>query len=87
MNLMLHIPDDVATRLGATGPDLERRALEAFVVESYRAGRMTTDDLRKTLGFEVLNDVDGFLKAHGIYEPYTDSDLGRERRILDELGI
>jgi hypothetical protein len=87
MDLMLRIPDEVATRLGATGPDLGRQALEAFVVESYRAGRMTTDDLRKTLGFEVLNDLDGFLKAHGIYEPYGASDLERERRTLDELGI
>jgi Uncharacterised protein family (UPF0175) len=87
MNLMLRIPDEVATGLGATGPDLERQALEAFVVESYRAGRMTTDDLRKTLGFEVLNDLDGFLKAHGIFEHYSASDLERERRTLDELGI
>jgi hypothetical protein len=87
MILTLRIPDELATRLGATGPDLERQALEALVVESFRAGRMTTEDLREALGFEVLNEVDGFLKAHGVYEPYDLADLERERRTLDQLGI
>ena len=87
MNLTLRIPDEIAARLGATGPALERQALEAFVVESFRAGRMTTEDLRKALGFEVLNEVDGFLKARGVYEPYGLAELERERRTLDQLGL
>jgi hypothetical protein len=87
MNIVLRIPDEIATRLGGTSIDLERQALEAFVLESYRAGRMTLADLREALGFEVLNEVDGFLKAHGVYESYDLADLERERGILDELGL
>jgi hypothetical protein len=87
MILTLRIPDELAARLGASGPDLERQALEALVVESFRAGRMTTEDLRKALGFEVLNEVDGFLKARGVYESYGLADLERERRTLDQLGL
>jgi hypothetical protein len=87
MNLTLRIPDEIATRLGATSPDLERDALEALVLEKFRAGRMTAEDLRQTLGFEVLNEVDGFLKAHGVYEPYGIADLERERGMLDGLGL
>ena len=87
MILTLRIPDELATRVGATGSDLERQALEALVVESFRAGRMTTEDLRKALGFEVLNEVDGFLKARGVYEPYGLAELERERRTLDQLGL
>jgi hypothetical protein len=87
MNLTLRIPDEIAARLGATGAALERQALEAFVVESFRAGRITTEDLREALGFEVLDEVDGFLKAHGVYEPYDLADLERERGTLDELGV
>jgi hypothetical protein len=48
---------------------------------------MTTEDLRKALGFEVLNEVDGFLKARGVYESYGLADLERERRTLDQLGL
>ena len=34
MNLTVHIPDDLASRLSAAGGDLSRRALEALAAES-----------------------------------------------------
>ena len=87
MNLVVYIPDALATRLSAVGPDLERQALEALVLESYRAGRMTVEDLREALGFAVVDEVDGFLKAHGLYADYSMADLERERSTLAELGL
>lgn len=48
---------------------------------------MTTEELRRALGFEVLDGVDGFPKAQGVCEPYGVADLDRERRTLDELGL
>jgi hypothetical protein len=33
MDLIVHLPDDLAARLAAGGTDLERRALEALAVE------------------------------------------------------
>lgn len=86
MNLIVRIPDEVASRLGESAPDLARQALEAFVLESFRAGRMTIDDLRESLGFEVLNQVDGFLKAHGVYESYSIEEINREAETLAKLG-
>jgi len=47
---------------------------------------LTIDDLRRSLGFEVLNQVDGFLKAHGVYEPYSIEDINREAETLAKLG-
>ncbi len=87
MNLTVRIPDDFAERLGAGGADLERKALEALALEEYRAGRLTKKELRQTLGFEVLDEVDGFLKEHGMFDPYTMADLERERQALDRLGL
>ena len=86
MNLVIHIPDDFAERL-SPGGDVERNALEALALEAYRAGRLTKPELRRLLGFEVLDELDGFLKSHGVYEPYTLADLERERRTLDRLGF
>jgi hypothetical protein len=86
MNLILSFPDEVATRLGASAPDLAREALEALVLEKYRAGQMTSEELRLTLGFEVLNEVDGFLKAHGVYETYTVEEINRQVETLARLG-
>jgi hypothetical protein len=87
MNRLVRIPDDLAERLAAAGGDLERQALEALVAEEYRAGRMTKPELCAALGFEVLHEFDGFLKAHDIYEPYTLADFEEERRAANALGL
>jgi len=86
MNLVLHIPDDLAERLGAGG-DMERQALEALAAEAYRAGRISTDEVGRVLGLDGLDAIDGFLKAHEIYEPYTLADFEREQQALDRLGL
>jgi hypothetical protein len=86
MNLVVHIPDDLAERLSADG-DVERQAPEALVLESFRAGRISTDEVGRVLGLDGLNEIDGFLKAHEIYEPYTLADFDREQQALDRLGL
>ena len=87
MNLTVTLPDDIATRLAADGADLARRALEALVAEEYRAGRLDKPDLRRLLGFETGYEIDGFLKAHGVYHDYTLADLGHEREAFARLGL
>jgi Uncharacterised protein family (UPF0175) len=86
MNVIVRVPDDVANRLAPPGGDLAREALEALVLEAFRAGRITKAELRKALGFQVLDQVDGFLKAHGVFEPYTAEELEREIQTLARLG-
>lgn len=86
MNVTVLIPDDFAARFG-TEAELGRRALEALALEEYRAGRLSTAELRRVLGFGSRGELDGFLKARGIYEDYTLEDLERERRTLDRLGL
>lgn len=87
MNIVVQIPDALATRLGASRRDLERQTLEAFVLESFRAGRIAIGDLREALGFQALDQVDGFLKAHGVYEHHTVADVDREVETLTRLGL
>lgn len=87
MNLTVEIPDDVAKRLSAGGGDLSRRALEAFVAEEYRQGRLHKPDLRRLLGFATSDQIDTFLKAHEVWIEYTIEDLERERASLQRLGF
>jgi uncharacterized protein YgbK (DUF1537 family) len=87
MNLTLEIPDDVAQRLVAAGGDLSRRALEALALEAYKCGHLTKPELRRLLGFSTRHALDGFLKAHDVFEPYGLDDLERERRDLQRLGF
>jgi uncharacterized protein YgbK (DUF1537 family) len=87
MNLIVQIPDDVARRLVAAGGDLSRRALEALALEEYKLGHLTKPELRRLLGFGSRDALDGFLKAHDVFEPYSLDDLERERRDLQRLGF
>jgi hypothetical protein len=87
MNLTVRIPDDFAKRLAAAGGDIERKALEALVLEEFRAGRLTKPEVCTALGFEVGDEFDGFMKAHGVFENYTMADLERERATFAQLGL
>jgi hypothetical protein len=87
MQVTVDIPDDVAARLTAFGGDLSRRTLEALALEEYKCGHLTKPELRRLLGFGTRDALDGFLKAHHVYEPYSLDDLARERRDLERLGL
>jgi len=87
MNLIVRIPDELATRLGASGPDLERQALEGLVLEKFRAGHLNKDELAQLLGLDGGDQIDGFLKAHGVYEEYTVEEINRQVATLAELGF
>lgn len=86
MTIILPIPDELAARLGEVG-DVSRRALEAFGLAEYQAGRLTNTELRHLLGFETRYELDGFLKAHEVFEDYSLADLERDRQTLDRLGL
>lgn len=85
MNVTVTIPDDIAERLGSS--DIARRALEAFGVEEYRAGRLTPPELRRLLGFSTRTALDAFLKARQVHAPFDADDFDRDRRDLDGLGL
>lgn len=87
MNVTMQIPDDIASRLAASEGDLSRRALEALVADEYRQGHLTKPDLRRLLGFETSDQIDGFLKAHDVWIDYTMEDMARERAGLQRLGL
>ena len=87
MNLVLRIPDELAARLGAPGANLERQALEALVVDGYRGGRLSKDELARVLGLDGGDAIDGVLKAHEVYETCTVADINQEVATLAQLGF
>jgi hypothetical protein len=87
MGLTVQTPDELASRMSASGADLSRRALEALALEEFKSGRITKPELRRLLGFGTRYQLDGFLKAHEVYEDYTLQDLEQELEGLRRLGI
>jgi hypothetical protein len=87
MEFTVQIPDDLARSMSASGGDLSRRALEALALEEFKSGHITKPELRRLLGFGTRYRLDGFLKAHEVYEDYTMEDLEQELEDLRRLGV
>jgi len=85
MRITVEIPDDLADKLVSAGVDPARILLEDFAVESYRAGKLTMEQVRRLLGFGTRFEVDAFLQQRHIYD-YTVLDLEQDLATLDRLN-
>lgn len=86
MQVTVEIPDDMAQKLTPKGQDPARTTLEAVALEGYRAGTLSAYQTRRLLGFETHYELDGFLKAHNVWEhAYSLEDLEQDRRTMKQL--
>lgn len=84
MKLTVNLPEEVVEHLG---PDAERGILEAVVVQQFREGKLGKPELRRILDLATVDQLDGLLKAHGVFYDYTFEDIERDRKTLKRLGF
>jgi len=78
MQVIVEIPDELG-RLIATDPgELSRAALEGLALEGVRSGKLTVSQARRLLGIRSRYEMDGFLKAHGVFLELTLEDVRRD---------
>lgn len=83
MEVILHIPDDVAKRLAAAGGDVSRRALEALALEGYREQALTLLQVSEMLGLSRVETED-FLGRHRVpLATMEAADLDREAAVFE----
>ncbi len=83
MEVTLHIPDDIAKRLSASGGDVSRRALEAIALEGYRDQTLTLFQVSEMLGLSRVETED-FLGRHHVPLAVLDgADLDREAALFE----
>jgi hypothetical protein len=78
MQITLELPEELGRYLGQDAQTLSRAALEALVLEGVRSGALSTAQARRFLGFRTRNQMDGFLKTHGIDLPLTIGQVQRD---------
>jgi len=83
MQITLELPDEIAQQLAA-GQDLRRAALEGLVAEACRAHRLSDHQAAQLLGLSRY-ELDGFLKAHGVFLDYSKEDFEREAALGERL--
>jgi uncharacterized protein UPF0175 len=79
MRIWLDLPDALVAQLIDRGQDLSRSALEAMAIDAYRMRRLTSHQLCQLLEISSRDELDGFLKHHGVPLEYTVDDFERER--------
>jgi hypothetical protein len=60
-------PRGIGRQLASDSERLARVALEALAAEGVRSGKLTTFQARSLLGIQSQYEMDGFLKAHGVF--------------------
>ncbi len=86
MEVAIQLPDDIAQRLQDEWHDLPRGVLEGIALKGYCARVLTTEEVRRLLGFESRFDVYDFLAAHDV-PIYTLTDLEHDRETSRRLGL
>jgi len=86
MEVTIHLPDDIAQRVQAQWENIPRHVLESFALEGFRTRVLSTEDVRRLLGFETKIEVHTFLKAHDV-PFYTLADLEHDRETSQRLGL
>ena len=74
MQITVQLPDDLAQHANPA-----REALEAFAIEGYRSGALSTYQTRLLLGFETRYELDVFFSQHQVWDhAYSIDDLAQD---------
>jgi hypothetical protein len=84
MQITLDVSEDIARLFALNPEDLSRATLEALALEGARSGKLTTEQVRRLLGFSTRYQADGFLKQHEVFYPWTSSDIEHDAALALE---
>ena len=77
VKIWLDLPDTAVKQLAQDGKDLSRAVLEALAIDAYRMDRMSGHQLCQLLDIPSRNDLDAFLKRHGVPLEYSIEEFER----------
>jgi hypothetical protein len=66
MEVVLHVPDDIAQRLQARWGDVAHYVLECMARVWYQSDALNEEQLQRFLGYDTRLRVHAFLKEHNI---------------------
>lgn len=78
MDVHLEVPEELARRLAPDATGLARAALEALAAEGVRSGKLSVFEARTLLGVQSRYEMDGILKAHGVFLDQTADDVAKD---------
>lgn len=86
MQITLDVSEDIARQFAMNPEGVSLAALEALAIERARSGKLTTEQVRRLLGFATRYEADGFLKQHEVYYHVTAEDVQRDAAVAWEFS-
>jgi hypothetical protein len=81
MQVTFDVPEELVQCLGQDPQALSRAALEAMVLEGVRSEALSVAQGRRILGIRTRDQMDAFLKTHGIELSLTIEQVRRDSEI------
>ncbi len=86
MSITFNLPSDVEKDLQKELGDLNLAAKEAFLIQNYRAGRLSIGELADLLGVPTRLQAERWLGERGVTWNYSLDELEADRRTLEDLS-
>ncbi len=83
MNITIPVPSDIEQRLQAHLGNLSQKAVEAVAVEAYRSKLISAAEVQRMLQLPSRLATDTFLKEHGAYLHFTETDIEQDLEAID----
>jgi predicted HTH domain antitoxin len=83
MQITIDLPEELIQHFSRDR--LTREILEALVVQTYQAEKITHAEVGRILGLASRWTIDAFLKQHNADLHYDEADLERDRTTLHQL--
>ncbi len=85
MAISFDIPKSLEGTLRAEWGDLDQAAKAAFIIESYRTGKLSIGQVAEFLGVETRFQAEKWLGERGVTWNYSLDDLDADRSTLNEV--
>jgi len=85
VSISFDLPDPIEKELQSGLGDLNAAAKEAFLIESYRTGRLSIGDIAAILGFETKYEAEVWLGQRGVSWNYGLAELDADRETLAKV--
>lgn len=85
MTITIELPDDIEPLLHQRWDNLERHALEGFVIEAFRNGKLSSHSVGRILGMADRFEAIEFLSEKGVYPNYTFEDYLKDVENLEKV--
>ena len=85
MTISFELPVDIENDLRKELGDLSEAAKEAFLIENYRAGRLSVGDIAAILAFDTKYQAEQWLGRRGVTWNYGPAELEADRKTLAKV--